>query len=69
MATETMAPLSKREAEVLGYIAKGFSNKRIALILDISQQTVKNHIYSIMSKTKADNRTNAVLLMKSPDAH
>lgn len=54
-------PLSAREVEVLDYIAKGNSNKEIARALSISDQTVKNHITSIMRKLAVNDRTQAVV--------
>jgi DNA-binding NarL/FixJ family response regulator len=45
------SPLSSREVEILDYIARGNSNKEIAKSLKISDQTVKNHITSILKKT------------------
>lgn len=44
-------PLSARENEILDAIARGNSNKEIAKLLKISDQTVKNHITSILKKT------------------
>ncbi|MDP2932430.1 MAG: response regulator transcription factor [Chloroflexota bacterium] len=57
-----IAPLSRREREILQYIANGFSNKRIAFALGISEQTIKNHITSILRKLNANDRTHAVVL-------
>ena len=57
-----ITPLSKRETEILKYIAEGFSNKRIAYALGIGEQTIKNHITSIMRKLNANDRTHAVVL-------
>jgi len=57
-----MAPLSQREVEILKYVAEGNPNKGIAVVLDISEQTVKNHITSIMRKLNANDRTHAVVL-------
>jgi DNA-binding CsgD family transcriptional regulator len=54
--------LSPREIEILKLAAQGTSNKGIASILGISEQTVKNHISSILRKLKAENRTHAVVL-------
>ena len=54
-------PLSVREVEVLDYIAKGNSNKEIARAMSISDQTVKNHITSIMRKLAVNDRTQAVI--------
>jgi DNA-binding CsgD family transcriptional regulator len=55
-------PLSKRELEILGQAAQGNSNKQIALHLQISDQTVKNHLKNIYSKLEVDDRLAAVML-------
>lgn len=54
-------PLSNREIEVLDQIAHGNSNKEIARVLGISDQTVKNHITSILRKLAVNDRTQAVV--------
>lgn len=54
-------PLSNREIEVLDRIAHGNSNKEIARVLGISDQTVKNHITSILRKLAVNDRTQAVV--------
>jgi DNA-binding NarL/FixJ family response regulator len=53
-------PLTEREAEVLGLVAKGLANKQIAVALGISEHTVKFHVSSIYSKLNVTNRTEAV---------
>jgi len=55
------APLSGREMEVLTRIAHGDSNKEIARTLNISDQTVKNHISSILRKLNVNDRTQAAI--------
>lgn len=55
------APLSPREMEILECIAKGSSNKEIARELKISDQTVKNHITSILRKLNVNDRTEAAV--------
>ena len=55
-------PLSCREIEVLNLMAQGISNKEIGSGLGIGENTIKNHITSILYKLGADNRTHAVLL-------
>lgn len=55
------SPLSNREIEILDYIARGNSNKEIAKSLKISDQTVKNHITSILKKLSVNDRTAAVV--------
>ncbi len=56
------APLTPRETEILNYVAEGNSNKRIAYILQISEQTIKNHVSSILRKLNANDRAHAVVL-------
>jgi DNA-binding NarL/FixJ family response regulator len=54
--------LTVREVEVLGGVAAGKSNKVIAAELDISEETVKTHMKSILPKLKAADRTHAVMI-------
>ncbi|RUL72466.1 response regulator [Dyella choica] len=54
--------LSVRELQVLGHVAGGYSNKRIATHLGISVETVKTHMKSILAKVKAKDRTEAVVI-------
>ena len=54
--------LTRREVEVLSLVAAGHSNKRIAEQLSISEDTVKVHVSSIMSKLAVSGRTHAVTL-------
>jgi DNA-binding NarL/FixJ family response regulator len=56
------APLTKRETEILTYVAEGNSNKEIAHILSISEQTIKNHVSAILRKLNANDRAHAVAL-------
>ncbi|MBA7485099.1 Transcriptional regulatory protein DegU [subsurface metagenome] len=56
------APLTYRETQILNYIAQGNSNKQIAHILEISEQTIKNHVSSILRKLNANDRAHAVAL-------
>ncbi len=53
--------LSPREVEVLRHVATGRSNREIANVLFISQNTVANHVRSILQKTGCANRTEASL--------
>jgi DNA-binding NarL/FixJ family response regulator len=54
--------LSKRERQVLKYLANGRSNKEIAQILYISEHTAKAHVKSIMTKLNADSRTEVIAI-------
>ncbi len=60
-AEAIFAPLTGRELEILDCIARGLSNKEIAQSLNISDQTVKNHITSILRKLAVNDRTQAVI--------
>ena len=54
--------LSEREIGVLRLVAAGNSNKRIASMLEISEETVKAHVRNILSKLAANDRTHAVTI-------
>jgi len=56
-----IAPVTPREREILTYMARGYLNKQIAFALKISEQTVKNHVTSILRKLNANARTQAVV--------
>ena len=55
------APLSPREVQILDNIAQGMTNKQVAYTLTISEQTVKNHMSSILRKLSVNDRTQAVV--------
>lgn len=54
--------LSEREVQVLRLVAGGNSNKRIAGLLCISEETAKGHVKNILAKLNATDRTHAVTL-------
>lgn len=54
-------PLSAREIEVLDCVAQGLSNKQIADELYVTEQTVKNHMTSVLRKLDVNDRVQAVL--------
>ncbi len=60
-ADTVFSPLTPREVEILDSVAQGNSNKEIASLLRISDQTVKNHITSILRKLAVNDRTQAVI--------
>ena len=53
--------LSVREVEVLDCVSQGLSNKEIADALYITEQTVKNHMTSVLRKLGVNDRVQAVL--------
>ena len=58
---DVFSPLTAREVETLEAVALGNTNKEIATLLGISDQTVKNHIASILRKLQVNDRTQAVI--------
>jgi DNA-binding NarL/FixJ family response regulator len=54
--------LSARELDVLGLVAAGNSNKRVALLLGLAEETVKGHVKNVLGKLNARDRTHAVSL-------
>jgi DNA-binding NarL/FixJ family response regulator len=60
-SNEHFIPLSPRETEILESVTRGMSNKEIATKLGISQQTVKNHMTSILRKLNVEDRTQAAV--------
>src|SRR5215213_508004 len=54
--------LTAREIEVLRGVAAGNANKAVAQLLNISEETVKAHMKSILSKLGANDRTHAVTI-------
>jgi two-component system response regulator DegU len=61
-AEQFLSPLTPREMQILKYIGQGYLNKQIAVELGISEQTIKNHVTSILRKLNANARTEAVVL-------
>jgi len=54
--------LTVRELEVLREVAAGNANKRVAQLLNVSEETIKAHMKSILSKLGANDRTHAVTI-------
>ena len=63
-ATPTAKPdegLSKRESEVLNYVARGYSDKEVADALGLTPATVRSYLKNIYSKLHVHSRTQAIL--------
>ena len=58
---EKLESLTKRELEILKQVAEGMFNKEIAINLNISERTVKNHISNIFKKIDVSDRTQAAV--------
>jgi DNA-binding NarL/FixJ family response regulator len=57
-----LAQLAPREREILRWIARGLSNKEIAVATDLTEQTVKSYVRDILGKLNVTDRTQAALL-------
>jgi NarL family two-component system response regulator LiaR len=58
---EPLDRLTPREREVLQLIGRGFSNRRIAQELRLSEKTVKTHVGHVLAKLGVDDRTQAAV--------
>ena len=54
--------LSDREIEVLQLVSRGNSNKEIAKLLFVTEDTIKMHVKKILQKLHANDRTQAVVI-------
>jgi DNA-binding NarL/FixJ family response regulator len=59
--------LTQRQRQLMSLVERGLSNKEIAAQLNLSQFTIKNHIYRIMKQVDADNRHEAASLTRNID--
>jgi len=59
--TGPLATLSRREREVLAALSQGRSNREIARLLSLSEETVKTHVSSILAKLDLQDRTQAAI--------
>jgi DNA-binding CsgD family transcriptional regulator len=58
----TSLGLTKREAEVLAWIARGKGNYEIGVILGTKRRTISKHVEHILSKLNVENRTAAAAM-------
>ncbi len=61
-ARRTTDALSPRERELLRYLAEGYTNKEIARVMVLADDTVKKGVQSLIAKLGATDRTHAVVL-------
>jgi DNA-binding NarL/FixJ family response regulator len=59
--------LTQRQRQLMSLVAMGLSNKEIAANLNLSEFTVKNHIYRVMKQVDAQSRHEAVTLIREAD--
>jgi|ERR1700722_2455867 len=52
--------LSRREQQLVQLLSQRLTNKEIAMRLNLAEQTVKNHVHSILRKVGAENRSGIV---------
>ena len=61
MTADIDAPLTQREAEVLGQMANGLTNKELAEALHVCYETIKEHVQNILCKIGVKDRTQAAV--------
>lgn len=60
-------PLTPREREIAGYVARGMTNKAIAAELYLSERTVETHVQRVLTKLGLANRTQVATWIRSTD--
>lgn len=65
MVSSVKNQLTKSEYKVIHLLEKGYSNKKISIHLNISENTVKYHLKNIYKKLKVKNRLEAVYKYKT----
>lgn len=56
--------LTPRQGDVLALVLQGLPNKRIALLLDLSESTVKEHVSGILQRLGVSSRVQAITLLR-----
>jgi DNA-binding NarL/FixJ family response regulator len=59
--------LTRRQQELLPMVARGLTNKEIASHLNLSEQTVKNHVHRMLRKIGANDRSEVVAIALAED--
>jgi DNA-binding NarL/FixJ family response regulator len=57
---QSQAPLSRREQQILEFIADGWSAKQVARLIQLAPRTVERHIENIRMKMRARNSPHMV---------
>ncbi|HET9177835.1 MAG TPA: response regulator transcription factor [Terriglobia bacterium] len=65
MRVKTQLGLTRRQQQLVPLLAQGLTNKEIAVQLNLSEQTIKNHIHRMLQKVGADDRLSVVELVKA----
>jgi DNA-binding NarL/FixJ family response regulator len=60
---DPLSELSEREQEILPLIAEGKTNREIALLLSLSEHSVKSYVSNILQKLRLARRAEAVAFM------
>ncbi len=60
---QELQPLTSREMDMLNQVLKGSTNREIAEMSNISERTVKTHLYRVYRKLKVKSRTKAIALL------
>ena len=60
-ATLQLPRLTPRQRQVLGFLLRGYSNKLIARALNLSVETIKDHVAAVLRALKVSSRTQAVV--------
>jgi DNA-binding NarL/FixJ family response regulator len=67
--SESGPSLTRRERELVGMIGRGMTNKEIASQLNLSEQTIKNHVHRMLRKVGASDRFSAVEICRGAMGH
>lgn len=65
LAAKSDLGLSRREQQLVELLAERLTNKEIAVQLNLSEQTVKNHVHNILRKLGANDRVSVIRLYES----
>jgi len=60
-SSDIEVPLTQRESDVLRHLSLGLTNKEIAKLLNVSYETVKEHVQHILRKIGVTDRTQAAV--------